>query len=688
MKRKLLACAIALAVTACSGPQVGSGEKTAKADAEVQAQQVAVKSGIDTSGMDKNVKAADDMFRYTNGHWVDSHQIPDDKSRWGTFNVLAENSKKQIRAIIEEVSKKADSASGQQIGNLYNSYMNEALADELGMKPLHAEFAAIDKIQNKSDVVKYFARAGIMSDTSPAAFWVYADKKDPNTNVVYLVQDGLGLPDRDYYFDDTEKAKKTQAKYQEYLKTLAELGGVKGDTAKVYALEKAMAEHHWTKVENRDSEKTYNRLSNEEINGWMGDIGADAWQDFLASAGVAGQKEYIVYQPSYLQALPKIVKETDLDTWKLYFKLHLMDSYAAEMHKALFDARFAFRSAHLYGVKEPSARWKRAVSALNNNLGELLGQEYVARHFPPEAKARMKTLVQNLINAYGVSIDNLEWMGDETKVAAKDKLSKFRTKIGYPDTWRDYSALSLKADDLVGNLQRARQFEHDYMIDQLGKPVDRERWGMSPQTVNAYFNPILNEIVFPAAILQPPFFNLEADDAVNYGAIGAVIGHEIGHGFDDQGSRYDGDGYLRNWWTDDDLAKFKERTKKLIDQYNKFEPLPGEHVNGELTIGENIGDLGGLSIAYKAYKASLDGKSSPQIDGFTGEQRVFLGWAQAWRSKAREEYLSKQLKTDPHSPALYRVNGVMPNIDAFYEAFDVKPGDGMYLPPEERVSIW
>lgn len=688
MKRKLLVCAIALAATACSGPQSGTNNNVAKADADAQMQQAAVQSGIGISGMDTTVDAADDMFRHTNGHWLDNHQIPDDKSRWGTFNLLAETSKKQIRAIIEDVSKQADSASGQQIASLYNSYMNEKLVNELGMKPLEVEFSAIDQLQNKADVLKYFARAGVMTDRAPAAFWVYADKKDPSTNVVYLVQDGLGLPDRDYYFDDTEKAKKTQTEYQKYLQALRDIGGLKGDTAKVYDLEKAIAEHHWTKVENRDSEKTYNRLSNEEINGWMSDIGVDAWQGFLKEAGVAGQKEYIVYQPSYLQAMPKIVKETDMATWKLYFKLHLMDSYGSEMHKPLFDARFAFRSAHLYGVKEPSARWKRAVSALNNNLGELLGQEYVARHFPPEAKARMKSLVDNLIAAYGVSIDNLDWMGAETKIAARDKLSKFRTKIGYPDKWRDYSVLSLKADDLVGNLQRANQFEHDDMIDQLGKPVDRERWGMSPQTVNAYFNPILNEIVFPAAILQPPFFNLAADDAVNYGAIGGVIGHEIGHGFDDQGSRYDGDGYLRNWWTDEDLAKFKERTKKLVDQYNKFEPLPGEHVNGELTIGENIGDLGGLSIAYKAYKATLNGKASPVIDGFTGEQRVFLGWSQAWRSKARDEYLSKQLKTDPHSPALYRVNGVMPNIDAFYEAFNVKPGDGMYLPPEDRVSIW
>lgn len=696
MKQKLLVCAIAFAVSACSGTQTGeqkSSQNEAKSKAEASmvkasAVKASTVSGIDTSGMDTSVKAGDDMFRFTNGHWVDSHTIPDDKSRWGTFNVLAENSKKQIRAIVEEVSQNADSASAQQIANLYNSYMDEDRVNELGMAPLSKEFAAIDGIKTSADVVRYWARAGVISDRSPAGFWIYADKKDPNANIVYLVQDGLGLPDRDYYFDESEKGQTTIAKYGEYLQKLANLAGLKGDTSKVFELEKALAEKQWTKVENRDSDKTYNRVTLEELNEWLADIGVEAWQGFLDEAGIGEQKEFVVYQPSYYKALGANLKAADVATWKLYFKLHLMDSYAAEMHQELADARFDFRSRHLYGVKEPSARWKNAVSALNENLGELLGQEYVSRHFPPAAKARMKTLVDNLLAAYEDSINKLDWMSDETKVAAKDKLSKFRTKIGYPDKWRDYSDLSLKGDDLAGNLRRARVFEHEYSLAQLGKPVDRERWGMSPQTVNAYFNPILNEIVFPAAILQPPFFNLEADDAVNYGAIGGVIGHEIGHGFDDQGARYDGDGYLRNWWSDEDLAQFKVRTKKLIDQYNKFEPLPGEFVNGELTIGENIGDLGGLSIAYKAYQMSLNGKPSPKLAGFTGEQRVFLGWTQAWRSKTRDEYLSNQVKTDPHSPALYRVNGVMPNIDAFYEAFDVKPGDALYLPPEERVTIW
>ncbi|MCV6615734.1 MAG: M13 family metallopeptidase, partial [Cellvibrionaceae bacterium] len=565
-KKTLLAGALTLALAGCSGQQ---GVQTTETVAELG-------SGIDVAGMDTSVSAAEDMYRYTNGTWVDTNKIPDDKSRWGTFNVLAENSKKQIRAIIDDVSSNAESDSAAQIAALYNSYMNEALVNELGMKPLLDEFSAIDKLASKADVVRYWARAGVVSNASPAGFWVYADKKDPNTNVVYLVQDGLGLPDRDYYFDDSEKGEETRLKYRDYLKQLAQIGALAGDTDKVYELEKTLAAEHWTKVQNRDSNKTYNNVSNDELNGWMAELGAEHWQAFLQAAGLAGQDSYIVYQPSYFKSLGKALNSADVDTWKLYFKLHLMDSYGEEMHQSLADAHFDFRSRYLYGVKERSERWKNAVSALNNTLGEVLGQEYVARHFPPEAKARMKQLVNNLLAAYADSIDKLEWMSAKTKVAAKDKLSKFRTKIGYPDKWRDYSKLVLKEDELVANLRRAREFEHQDQLDQLGKPVDRERWGMNPQTVNAYFNPILNEIVFPAAILQPPFFNLAADDAVNYGAIGAVIGHEIGHGFDDQGSRYDGDGYLRNWWTDEDLSKFKNRTKKLIEQYSKFEPLPGE----------------------------------------------------------------------------------------------------------------
>lgn len=687
MNKTLLLMAAALAVAGCDKqPSIdiaGQEQKSAATRGQVMQS-----SGIDVSGMDKTVAAAADMFQHTNGQWVKDNQIPADKARWGTFNVLAETSRKQMKAIIENASQNGGSAGAQQIADLYNSYMDVDKIETLGLKPLAAQFSAIDQLASIAEVVSFWADSNIIGGASPVSFWVYADQKDPNTNVVYVSQGGLGLPDRDYYFDQEDKAKETRQRYTQYLTRLKELAGLSGDVDKVMALETAIAKEHWSKVKNRDSDLTYNKVATADLNQWMASLGNGAWQNFLSAADVSGQANYFVYQPSYFKALGDIANASDLATWQLYLKLHLLDGFAPELNKDLVDARFDFRSGYLNGVEKQQPRWKLAVNVLNNSLGELLGQEYVAKHFPPEAKKRMKTLVDNLLAAYSDSIKKLDWMGAETKIAAQDKLDKFRTKIGYPDKWRDYSALELKADDLIGNMMRASKFEHDFMINDLRKPVDRDRWHMSPQTVNAYFNPVMNEIVFPAAILQPPFFDLNSDDAVNYGAIGGVIGHEIGHGFDDQGAKYDGDGRLRNWWTEQDLEQFQARTKKLIEQYNQFEVLPGVHVNGELTIGENIGDLGGLSIAYKAYKMSLQGQASPSIDGFTGEQRVFLGWTQAWRSNARDEYLLKQVKTDPHSPAIFRVNGVMPNIDEFYQAFDVKPGDKMYLPPEERVKIW
>lgn len=687
MNKTLLLMAAALAVAGCDKqPSIDTAGQEQKSAAT--GGQVMQSSGIDVSGMDKTVAAAADMFQHTNGQWVKDNQIPADKARWGTFNVLAETSRKQMKAIIENASQNGGSAGAQQIADLYNSYMDVDTVEALGLKPLEAQFSAIDQLASIAEVVSFWAGSNIIGGASPVSFWVYADQKDPNTNVVYVSQGGLGLPDRDYYFDQEDKGKETRQRYTQYLTQLKELAGLSGDVDKVMALETAIAKEHWSKVKNRDSDLTYNKVATADLNQWMASLGNGAWQNFLSAADVSGQANYFVYQPSYFKALGDIANASELATWKLYLKLHLLDGFAPELNKDLVDARFDFRSGYLNGVEKQQPRWKLAVNVLNNSLGELLGQEYVAKHFPPEAKKRMKTLVDNLLAAYSDSIKKLDWMGAETKIAAQDKLDKFRTKIGYPDKWRDYSALELKADDLIGNMMRASQFEHDFMINDLGKPVDRDRWHMSPQTVNAYFNPVMNEIVFPAAILQPPFFDLNSDDAVNYGAIGGVIGHEIGHGFDDQGAKYDGDGRLRNWWTEQDLEQFQARTKKLIDQYNQFEVLPGVHVNGELTIGENIGDLGGLSIAYKAYKMSLQGQTSPSIDGFTGEQRVFLGWTQAWRSNARDEYLLKQVKTDPHSPAIFRVNGVMPNIDEFYQAFDVKPGDKMYLPPEERVKIW
>ncbi|MBU1308836.1 MAG: M13 family metallopeptidase, partial [Gammaproteobacteria bacterium] len=485
-----------------------------------------------------------------------------------------------------------------------------------------------------------------------------------------------------------EASQKILTAYQQYLKDMFSLAGYADAEAaaqRVFALEKALAEHHWTRLESRNADKTYNKMSAADLNASMGTFD---WAGFAAGVKLAGVSDIIVRQPSYFEGFAKVLQATDLQSWQDYLSMKTIHGYADKLSSNFAERRFAFYGTTLSGIQEQQPRWKRAVDASDEVLGELTGKLYVERHFKPEAKARMEQLVANLIKAYELSINELEWMTAETKVAAQDKLSKFTPKIGYPDKWKDYSKLEIKADDLVGNFVRASHWGYDEMVAKLGKPIDKSEWFMTPQTVNAYYNPVNNEIVFPAAILQPPFFNMDADDAVNYGGIGGVIGHEIGHGFDDQGAKYDGNGNLRNWWTEQDKGQFQARGAKLIGQYNKFEPLPGVNVNGAVALGENIGDLGGMTVALKAYQLSLDGKEAPVLDGFTGEQRFFISWAQVWRTKFREEALRRQLSTGPHSPAHYRVIGVLPNIPQFYTAFDIKEGDAMYLPPEQRVKIW
>lgn len=454
---------------------------------------------------------------------------------------------------------------------------------------------------------------------------------------------------------------------------------------RIVALETALAEHQWTRVENRQAEKTYNKVSGDEFAATLSNLDTAR---YLEGIGVGTQANLIVSQPSYLDGLNSLFTEIPVATWREYLRLQIVDSFASVLSSDLGERRFDFYGRLLQGRESQQDRWKRAIGALNANMGELLGQIYVERHFPPEAKRRMDELVGNLIRAYEESISNLDWMSDETRIKALEKLAKFTPMIGYPDKWRDYSELEISPDDLVTNIRSARTFEHYRQVDKLGTPVDRSEWFMSPQTVNAYYSPTRNQIVFPAAILQPPFFDLNADDARNYGAIGMVIGHEIGHGFDDQGSKYDGDGNLQNWWTDEDRERFEARTGKLVEQFNGHEALPGLFVNGELTLGENIGDLGGTAIALRAYELSLNGEEAPIIDGMTGRERFFLGLAQVWRSKYRDEAIELRVKSDPHSPPYFRVNGVVPNIDAFYETFDVREGDAHYLPPGERVRIW
>ncbi len=654
----------------------------------------ALVSGIDTQYYDDTVRAQDDFYRHQNGKWLDTFEIPADKARYGSFNKIADDADVQLRGIIEDAAKSTGGdADAQKIGDLYNSFMDEARIEELGLKPLDADFAKIAALKDKKEIpalIAYFNTIGVDVPYQP---YVHQDAKDPTKYVVDLGQSGLGLPDRDYYLKaDDAKLKDALTKYQAHIEKMATIAGDK-DAAKIakdiVGLETALAKVQWTKVENRDPVKTYNVKK-------IADLGKLApgydWAAWVKAAGVDGKLDsVIVSQPSYLTGFAKLIASTPLPVWKEYFEWQLLHNAAPTLPKAYVDENFAFYGTTLRGIPENRPRWKRGVAAVESSIGEGVGKLYVAKYFPPENKARMEALVKNLLTAYSQSIDTLDWMGDDTKKKAHEKLAKFTPKIGYPNKWRDYSALEIKKDDLYGNLTRATVFEYNRNIDKLGKPIDRDEWGMTPQTVNAYYNPELNEIVFPAAILQPPFFNVAADDAVNYGGIGGVIGHEISHGFDDQGSQYDGDGKLLDapgWFTAEDLANFKKKTAALVAQYNAFDVIPGYKINGELTLGENIADNSGLAIAYKAYKLSLAGKPSETIDGMTGEQRLYAGWAQVWRGKSRDPEAIRLVKVDPHSPANAR--GLLPlkNQPGFYEAYDVKEGDKMFLAPDQRVIMW
>ncbi len=650
-------------------------------------------SGIDTQFIDRSVRAQDDFFQYLNGTWLKTTEIPEDKSSWGTFAKLRDDVLPQLRSIIEaaDADKKHKAGSdAQKIGDLYASYMDEKQLDALGVKPLAGELNHIRGIKDKKAFPRLIAHLSEIGVGTPYGIYVSQDARASTMYAVGIAQSGLGLPDRDYYLkkDDAEMAS-VLAKYQAHIAHILKLAGHSEPEASakaIVALETALAEVQWTKVENRDPVKRYNKMGLQELAALS--PGYD-WQGALAAAGVAGKTDYvIVNQPSYLTALNSVMEKTELATWKAYFEWALLRRASPYLSHDFADAHFAFFSTALTGVAVKPPRWKSAVGLVENSLGEVLGKLYVAQHFPPERKARMEVLVQNLLASYKTSIDALDWMSPETKTEAQAKLAKFTPKIGYPNKWRDYSALAIKKNDLIGNAMRASTFSYQRMVEKLGKPVDREEWGMTPQTVNAYYNPSKNEIVFPAAILQPPFFDARADDAVNYGAIGAVIGHEISHGFDDKGSQSDGDGNLRDWWSKQDRANFKLKTDALVKQYDAYSPVKGYNVNGALTLGENIADNSGLAIAYKAYKLSLGGKPAPVIDGLTGDQRFYMGFAQVWRAKVRDKQQIVLIKTDPHSPGQFRANGTLVNQAGFYEAFGVQPGDKMYVAPEQRVNIW
>lgn len=650
----------------------------------------ALRSGIDTSYLDETIRPGDDFFAYVNGKWIAETEIPADKSNYGTFNILGDAAQEDVRAIIER-SATGDFAKGtdeQKVGDLYSSYMDMDTRNAKGVTPLEPMLEQIDAIASYDDLAVFAAAANKRNVDMPFSMTQFEDLKDPEHYAMNIFQGGLGLPDREYYFNDDQKSVAIRDKYVEHIEKMFDLAGLADGAAAantIMALETRLAEQHMKKENARNWAENYTEVAIDDLGGVMPQFN---WDGYLDEAGIAGIGSVVIFMTDYLGELDGIIRSTDLDTWKTYLNWKVLDSAANLLNEELDQQNFDFYSKTLSGVEEQQPPWRRGVDIVNGALGEVVGKVYVAEHFPPEAKGRMLTLVGNLINAYEKSIKELDWMGEETKAEALDKLSKFTPKVGYPDKWRDYSALTIEPDDLLGNLERAALAEYQRQVDRQGGPVDKSEWGMSPQTVNAYYNPAGNEIVFPAAILQPPFFDLTADDAVNYGAIGAVIGHEIGHGFDDQGSTFDGDGALRNWWTEEDRARFESRTGKLVAQYDEFAPFEDLAVNGEFTLGENIGDLGGISIGLLAYKMSLHGEEAPVIDGLTGEQRVFLGYGQVWRRKYRDEELRKRIATDPHSPARYRANGPVRNVPEFYEAFNVAEDDALYLPPEERVKIW
>ena len=654
----------------------------------------ALTSGVDLQYIDDAVRPQDDFYKHINGKWLATVEIPPDRGRYGSFDKLRDDSLLQLRSIIDGLRKSVDSSDPNQkkIVDLYASFMDEPALEQAGLKPLSAEFAKVDALVKPAQIAGLIAHFNIIGVSAPFTPNVHLDAKDPTHYVFDLGQDGLGMPDRDYYLLTDPKMSEARAKYSAHVEKMLSLSGDRAgaqDAKQIVELETRLARMQWTKVENRDPVKIYNKVAIAKL----ADLAPHFdWTLYLTNTGVEGKTDnLIVSQPTYIKGVDALLLQTPLPVWKAYFRWRLLSDYAPYLNKSLVDEHFAFYGTALRGIPENRERWKRAISLVDESIGEGLGKLYVAKCFPPESKQRMDRLVQNLLAAYKADIATLDWMSADTKAKAQEKLAKFTPKIGYPSTWRDYGALQIDKDDLMGNVIRARTFEYNRNLAKIGKPVDRSEWNMTPETVNAYYNPEMNEIVFPAAILQPPFFNPLADDAVNYGAIGGVIGHEISHGFDDEGSQYDGSGKLLSppgWFNQADLDKFKQKTKALVAQYSAFEPVPGYHVNGQLTLGENIADNAGLAIAHKAYTLSLDGKSAPVIDGMTGDQRFYAGWAQAFRGKSRVDQAIVSIKTDPHSPEAVR--GTVPEMNqaAFYEAFGVNEGDKMYLPPDQRVTLW
>lgn len=659
-----------------------------------------MRSGIDTSALDPATRPQDDLFRHVNGRWLAEHEIPADRAMDGSFRWLHDQAEEHVRAIITELGDAAAAgtatdANAARVGSLYASFMDTAAVEAAGLTPIADELAAIDGATTPAELAVVLGTLQGTGGASAVGWYVDNDAKDPDTYVVHLYQAGLGLPDEAYYRE--EQYAQVREAYRPHVARMLRLSGLDEDAAAAAAdlvvdLETRLAAHHWDVVKDRDAEATYNPMTFTELADRAPGLDWHAWATAMGAPAGALDR-LVVREPGYATGLAALWQEASPDAWRAWLRYHLISARAPFLHEAVVQANFDFYGRTLTGAQQVRDRWKRGVSLVEGALGEAVGQEYVARHFPPAHKERMVELVANLVEAYRRSITGLDWMGEETRAKALAKLDAFTPKLGYPDRWKTYDGLEIRPDDLVGNVRRSHAYELARELGKIGRPLDRDEWFMTPQTVNAYYNPGMNEIVFPAAILQPPFFDADADDAVNYGGIGAVIGHEIGHGFDDQGSKYDGAGRLEDWWTAEDRAEFERRTRALVDQFSAFSPaqLDDSHrVNGELTIGENIGDLGGLSIALDAYEIALGGPlaEAPVLDGLTGAQRAFLSWAACWQAKGRDEEMIRRLATDPHAPNEFRCNGAARNIDAFHEAFGVREGDGLWLAPSERVRIW
>ena len=676
----------ALVLGGCALALVSTGGRGASADTAAHAQIGSF--GLDLTGGDPSVKPGDDFARYANGHWLDTAQIPPDRASWGSFAMLRERSLQQVHDILESLPKANPAGSNsQKLYDFYRSYLDSDAIDRGGLSAAKPVLDAIAAARTHEEIAGFMARPELRL-TAPVRFDMEPDAKDPDHYMVEVFQGGLGLPDRDYYLKDEAVYQDLRAKYAAHIERLLSLAG-QADAAQsarsIVELETKIATAHWPRAKTRERDLTYNPYSREALATLAPGF---PWPMLLTGAELETQPRFIVFEPDTVQALGALFRQVPVERWRQYLTYHYLARNAEVLPKAFDDEVFDLYGRTLHGRQEQQARWKRAVAAVDAGLGEAAGELYVQRYFPPSSKAQMLELVENLRASYREHIEKLPWMSADTKKVALEKLGAFRPKIGYPDQWRDYSALEIKPGDAFGNVARAAAFDWQRQVKRLGEPTDRGEWGMTPQTINAYYNSTFNEVVFPAAILQAPFFDPHADAAVNYGAVGGVIGHEMGHGFDDQGAKSDARGVLHTWWLPQDTEAFHTRVDRLAAQYDSYSVLPGLNINGRLTLGENIGDLGGLSVSYDAYHRSLHGKVAPALGGLSGDQRFFLSWGQLWRQKQRDEDLRSQVTSDPHSPSNFRINGVVRNVDAWYAAFEVKPGEKLYLPADERVRIW